>query len=127
MSMKQLDDNPLSDKRLDALLATYRISVDSGEQAVDAMLRAARIRAVTLKAELESRGFFGLIAQIFGFRRAAAAAWSALAGMMFAAVIGVSLGASDHLTMLDETAFSIDFDSVIGSGTVMAPSQVEQD
>ena len=123
--MKRTD--PLTDQALDALLATYRISVDASEGAAETLAGAARIRAVRLKDDLASHGFFGLVAELFGMKRASAAAWSALAGMALAAVIGVSVGASGGLTTLDETAFSIDFDSVMGSGTLNAPIQAEQD
>ena len=118
---------PLADPALDKALATYRIAIDTSESAVAALTRAARIRAVQLKDDLGDQGFFSLVAQLFGLKRASAAVWSAAAGMAFAAVIGLSVGASDSLTTLDETAFSIDFDSVLGSGALNLPIQAEQD
>ena len=107
---------------LDSVLAKYRISIDASDLAIDAMVRAARIRAVHLKDELSEAGFFGLVAQVLGFRRASGAMWSAIAGMTVALVIGVSLGASHTLPSGDETAFSIDFDSLMGVGTLPAPT-----
>ncbi len=118
--------NDNDDNKLDALLRSWQVSIDTSELAVDAMTRAARMQAVQLKEGLAEHGFFGLVAQIFGFRRASGAIWSAAAGMSLALVVGISLGASNTLPSLDETAFSIDFDSVIGAGT-LAATTVDQD
>ncbi len=120
----------LDEATLDRLMGAYRVSVDSGELAIDAMVRAARRRAVGLKDEWSESGFFSLVAQVLGFRRASGAMWSAAAGMAFALVIGVSLGAADILPASGagaETAYSIDFDSVIGSNALTSETAADQD
>ena len=108
------------DIRLNRLLATYRISVGAGDQAVGDMVRAARIRAVNLGREIEDKGFGTAILSALGFRRPARVVWSAVAGLSLALMVGVSLGISNAIPEADEQAFTVDFDNVIGTGAVSA-------
>ncbi len=111
--MKQQDDS-----RLDKILAAYAISVDAGEDSVGKMVRLARIRAVQLGRTVEEKGFFATILCVFGIRHPDRAVWSAVAGLSIALMMGVSLGATDIIPELDEHAFTVDFDTVMGSGAV---------
>jgi hypothetical protein len=109
-----------NDLDLDEILATYAVKVDAGPAAIEAMVRAARARAVRIRQEMEERRLLPLIAAAFGLRRAAPVMWSAAAGMMLALFLGVSLGASHTVPGADDQQISIDFDSVLGIGTVAA-------
>ncbi len=116
--MKQGDDAGLN-----RLLATYRIRVDAGEDAVNAMVRAARVKAVRMGRDIEDKGFVAAVLSALGIHRPERALWSALAGLSVALVMGISLGASNAVPELDEHAFSVDLDTVIGAGTVAAGSE----
>ena len=108
------------DPKLDEMLATYKLRIDAGPSAVDALVRAARVRAVQIRQNREERRLLPLIATVFGLRRSAPVMWSAVAGMTLALFLGVSLGISHTVPSAEDQQISIDFDSVIGIGAAAA-------
>ncbi len=110
----------LDDTGLDELLRTYQVSVASSESAVDDMVRAARVRAVGLRDNLDEFSFIGSVASVLGFRQTAHMMWSTAAGIAVALLLGVSMGASDIFPNTDEQAFVVDFDAVLGTTAISA-------
>ena len=82
--------NKLSDNQVHSLLRRYAAPVQVTEQAIEAMVRQARVRAVTLREDLAGQGFPATVARLLGFSRLAPAAWSGAAGMALALVIGIT-------------------------------------
>jgi hypothetical protein len=113
-----MSKKPLSDAALDRLLHRYRISVDTGDSAIDALVGAARLRAARLKEDIDSEGFFGAIAAALGFRNLRPALLSGAALAAFTLVIGLSLGATNAIPRLDSQSIALDLDTVMGTNTL---------
>jgi hypothetical protein len=111
--------NNLSENQLNTLLRRYAAPVRVTEASVEAMVRAARVRAVGLRDDMAEQGFYGLLARMLGFSRVASVAWSGAAGMALALAIGIGAGFAGAIPGPDE-GYAFDFDNVLGTTIVAA-------
>jgi hypothetical protein len=113
-----MSKNSMPDENLNQLLGCYRVSVDTGEAAIDTLVRAARMRAASLRADMESEGFFGAIAAALGFHGLRPALWSGIGLASLMLVTGLSLGATHTIPHFDRNAVALDLDAAMGESTL---------